>query len=39
MEPLLLAGYSALFVAFFGYVTYLQRRMARLERQLEDVQA
>ncbi|RLM56633.1 CcmD family protein [Halobellus sp. Atlit-31R] len=38
MEPLLLAGYTALFVAFFGYVTYLQRRMSRLERQLEDAQ-
>lgn len=38
MEPLLLAGYSALFVAFFGYVAYLQRRVARLERKLEDAQ-
>ncbi|WP_079977575.1 MULTISPECIES: CcmD family protein [Halococcus] len=36
MEPLLLAGYTALFVAFFGYVLYLQRRITRLERRLED---
>ena len=38
MEPLLLAGYTALFVAFFGYVFYLQRRITRLERRLEDTQ-
>ncbi|AXG08177.1 MULTISPECIES: CcmD family protein [Haloplanus] len=36
MEPLLLFGYTALFVALFGYVTYLQRRLGRLERQLND---
>lgn len=38
MEPLLLAGYTALFVVFFGYVLYLQRRINRLERRLEDAQ-
>ncbi len=37
MEPLLLAGYTTLFVAFFGYVAYLHRRMNRLERRLTDV--
>lgn len=37
MEPLLLAGYTLMFVAFFGYVAYLQRRMKRLERRLADV--
>lgn len=36
MEPLLLFGYTALFVAFFGYVAYLQRRLQRLERRLDD---
>lgn len=36
MEPLLLVGYTALFVAFFGYVVYLQRRIIRLERRLDD---
>jgi CcmD family protein len=38
MEPLLLAGYTTLFVAFFGYVAYLQRRLTRLEGKLDDVQ-
>lgn len=37
MEPLLLAGYTALFVTLFGYVAYLQRRMKRLERRLADL--
>jgi len=36
MEPLLLFGYTALFVALFGYVAYLQRRLHRLERRLDD---
>lgn len=37
MEPLLLAGYTSLFVAFFGYAAYLHRRMGRLERRLSDL--
>jgi CcmD family protein len=37
MEPLLLAGYTTLFVAFFGYVAYLHRRMEKLERRLTDL--
>lgn len=38
MEPLLLAGYTSLFVAFFGYAAYLHRRMSRLKRRLADLQ-
>lgn len=37
MEPLLLAGYTAVFVALFGYVAYLQRRMSRLEHHVTDL--
>ncbi|WP_327053007.1 CcmD family protein [Halomicrococcus gelatinilyticus] len=37
MEPLLLAGYTTVFVVLFGYVTYLQRRMSRLERRVTDL--
>jgi CcmD family protein len=36
MEPLLLAGYTLLFVALFGYVFRLQRRLTTLERRLDD---
>jgi CcmD family protein len=38
MEPLLLFGYTTLFVALFGYAAYLQRRLTRLERRLNDAQ-
>ncbi|WP_158059502.1 CcmD family protein [Halorussus halophilus] len=37
MEPLLLAGYTALFVAFFGYVVHLQRRMSKVESRVADL--
>jgi CcmD family protein len=37
MEPLLLFGYTALFVAFFGYAAYLQRKLSRVERRLNDL--
>ncbi|WP_137284408.1 CcmD family protein [Halorussus salinisoli] len=37
MEPLLLAGYTTLFVSLFGYVAYLQRRLRRLEQRVTDV--
>ncbi|WP_435157467.1 CcmD family protein [Haladaptatus sp. DFWS20] len=36
MEPLLMAGYTVLFVALFGYIAYLQRRMIRLSRRVTD---
>jgi len=37
MEPLLLFGYTSLFVAFFGYAAYLQRKLSRVERRLNDL--
>jgi CcmD family protein len=37
MEPLLLFGYTALFVALFGYAAYLQRKLGRVERRLNDL--
>ena len=36
MEPLLLAGYSAIFVALFAYLTLIRRRIDRLEQRVED---
>ncbi|WP_073096783.1 CcmD family protein [Haladaptatus paucihalophilus] len=36
MEPLLIAGYSAIFLTIFGYVFRLQRRLLSLESQLTD---
>lgn len=38
MEPLLLVGYTSLFVLLFGYMLRMQRRLARLERRLSDRQ-
>lgn len=37
MEPLLLAGYSIIFVALFAYVVRLQRQLSRLERTVSDL--
>ncbi|SEO29889.1 CcmD family protein [Halogranum amylolyticum] len=37
MEPLLLAGYSIIFVALFIYIVRLQRRLSRLERKVSDL--
>ncbi|MFB6109617.1 MAG: CcmD family protein [Halodesulfurarchaeum sp.] len=36
MKPLLIAGYSAVFVVLFAYVLRLQRKVARLERRLDN---
>lgn len=38
MEPLLVAGYGIVFLAIFGYVVRLQRRLTSLEDQLHDLQ-
>lgn len=38
MEPFLLAGYGAIFVALFAYVLYMQRQLHRVEKQLRDLQ-
>lgn len=37
MDPLLLFGYTALFIVLFGYTAYLQRKLGRVERQLNDL--
>lgn len=37
MEPLLLAGYSIIFVALFGYIVRLQRQLSKLERKVSDM--
>ncbi|EFW90908.1 hypothetical protein ZOD2009_17218 [Haladaptatus paucihalophilus DX253] len=36
MEPLLIAGYGAIFLLIFGYVLRLQRRLVSLEKRLSD---
>jgi CcmD family protein len=37
MEPLLLLGYTAIFVLLFAYVVRLQRRLAQLRRRVDDL--
>jgi CcmD family protein len=37
MKPLLLAGYTLLFVLFFAYTVRLQRRLTTLEQRLGDL--
>lgn len=37
MEPLLLVGYSAVFVALVVYVWHLRSRLTTLERKLDDL--
>jgi CcmD family protein len=37
MEPLLLAGYTTLFLVLFAYLFRLQRRLAAVERSLDDI--
>lgn len=37
MEPLLLVGYSAIFVLLFGYLLRLHRRVTALRGQVEDL--
>ncbi|WP_458210494.1 CcmD family protein [Haladaptatus sp. NG-SE-30] len=38
VEPLLIAGYGVIFLAIFGYVYRLQRRLVSLENKLDDRQ-
>lgn len=38
MKPLLLVGYTIIFVVLFAYVVHLQRRLGRLEDRLSDLQ-
>ena len=38
MEPLLLVGYTTLFVLLFGYMLRIQRRLDRLDQQVKDRQ-
>lgn len=38
MEPLLLVGYTILFVLLFGYMLHVQRRLDRLDRLVKDRQ-
>lgn len=33
--PLLLVGYTGIFVALFAYVVHLQRRLRHLERRVQ----
>lgn len=37
MEPLLLVGYGAIFVALTVYVWHLRSRVTTLERKLDDL--
>lgn len=37
VEPLLLVGYGAVFVAVIVYVWYLRNRVATLERKVSDL--
>jgi CcmD family protein len=37
MEPLLLVGYGAIFVALIVYVWHLRSRVTTLERKLDDL--
>ncbi|MGB9952967.1 MULTISPECIES: CcmD family protein [unclassified Haloarcula] len=37
MEPLLLVGYSAVFLALIMYVGYLRNRITALEEQVSDL--
>lgn len=36
MDPLLVGGYTLIFVTLFGYIVRLQRRLSRLEQRLDD---
>ncbi|WP_458185587.1 CcmD family protein [Haladaptatus sp. NG-WS-4] len=38
MEPLLIAGYSIVFLTIFAYVLRLQRRLSSVEDSLRDLQ-
>jgi CcmD family protein len=37
MEPLLLFGYTGIFVLLFAYLVRLQRRVTSLRQQVEDL--